>query len=248
MRPNVRVAVVVITWNDGALLDRAVSSVLASQGVDVELVVVDNGSSPAAVVPADPRVRLLRNARNRGVAPARNQGVRATTAPLVCLLDSDAELAPRSLATLAAAIDGEPDIGLAAPVFVGQRPEMSAGRAPTLRTKAGRALGRREDYDPMPGPRDEPWVVDFAIGACQLLRRDAFDAVGGLDETYFYGPEDVDFCLRLGAAGWRCVQVPAAEVVHPPRRRNRRMLTRRGVRHARAVARHLWRHRSTTSP
>ena len=73
--------------------------------------------------------------------------------------------------------------------------------------------------------------------------RSAFDQVAGLDETYFYGPEDVDFCLRLRERGWRIVQLEAALVHHPPRRRNRRLFTRRGMRHARAVCRHLWRHR-----
>jgi len=87
------------------------------------------------------------------------------------------------------------------------------------------------------------WDVDFAIGACQLVRREVFEAAGGFDEEYFYGPEDVDFCLRLREGGLRIVQVADAGCHHPPRRRNRAVFTRRGMRHATAVARHLWRHR-----
>ena len=87
------------------------------------------------------------------------------------------------------------------------------------------------------------WSVDFAIGACQLMRRVAFEGVGGLDESYFYGPEDVDFCLRLRDAGWEIVQAGDARCIHPPRRRNRKVLTRRGVAHGWAVVRHLARHR-----
>lgn len=237
------VAVVILTWNDGALLDAAVSSVLASRGVEVELVVVDNGSEPPAVVPDDPRARLVRNDQNRGVAPARNQGVAETTAPLVCLLDSDARLEPESLAALAEAVAGDDGVALAAPVFVGQEPAASAGKAPTVTRKLRRLLNLTSSYEAVAAGDRGSWDVDFAIGACQLFRRTAFDRVGGLDESYFYGPEDVDFCLRLREAGWRIVQVADAPVHHPPRRRFRGLLSKRGAAHAWAVTRHLWRHR-----
>lgn len=237
------VDVVVLTWNDGELLDRAVASALASEGVDVRVVVVDNGSEPPAVVVDHPSVRLVRNEANRGVAPARNQGARVGSAPLLCFLDSDAELAPDSLARLAAALD-DPSVGVAVPVFADQPPEASAGRAPTLRVKASRALGRRATYVGVPRRPDDPqWDVDFGIGACQLIRRSSFDAVGGLDDSIFYGPEDVDFCLRVGDAGQRIVQVAGTAVLHPPRRAFRRPLTARGLAHAVTIGRYWWRHR-----
>ena len=237
------IAVVVLTWNDGPLLDRCLASVRASEGVDVELVVVDNGSTPPAAVPGSLAATVVRNDENRGVAPGRNQGVAASRADLVCLLDSDAVVGPSALRRMADVLAADDRIALVAPVFEDQAPEASAGRAPSLVRKLGRAVGWRTDYAPGPGGPAPLRRVDFAIGACQLFRRQAFEAVGGLDETYFYGPEDVDFCLRLRLAGWEIVQVGDAPVRHPPRRRNRRLLTRRGIDHGRAVARHLWRHR-----
>ena len=245
-----RVAVVILTWNDGELLDAALASALASTGVDVEVVVVDNGSEPPATVAADPRVRLLRNEANRGVAAARNQGVEATNAPLVLFLDSDARLGPDTLEHLCRPLAASPDVALVAPVFDGQLPQASAGRAPSLGRKVARVLDLTAAYAPAGrrGPGDPAWDVDFAIGACQLVRRTAFDEVGGLDEDFFYGPEDVDFCLRLREAGWRVVQVAGAGCHHPPRRRHRRLLTKAGARHAWAVSRHLWRHRGYRRP
>jgi len=136
-----------------------------------------------------------------------------------------------------------PDVALTAPVFIDQAPEASAGRAPTVWMKVSRALNLRAKYEPVTEV-DGTWDVDFAIGACQLFRRSAYDAVDGLDERYFYGPEDVDFCLRLREAGFGIVQVRAARCEHPPRRRNKKLLTRRGLQHGVAVTRHLWRHRS----
>ncbi len=226
------------------MLVEAVDSALTSQGVDVTVTVVDNGSQPPATVVDDPRVVLIRNETNRGVAPGRNQGVATGRAPLVCLLDSDARLEPDTLLSLSRLTTG--GTGLAAPVFHGQIPEASGGRAPGAARKACRALGLSSRYGSMrPSERPPCWTVDFAIGACQLFRREAFDAVGGLDDSIFYGPEDVDFCLRLRASGWRVVQTSHVGCHHPPRRRNRRILTRRGLAHAVAVMRHLRRHRAT---
>jgi N-acetylglucosaminyl-diphospho-decaprenol L-rhamnosyltransferase len=245
MNGNVpEVDVVILTWNDGELLDRAVRSVLDSDGVEVAVVVVDNGSTEPVAFPHDPQVRVLRNEQNRGVAPGRNQGVRVGTAPVVCILDSDARLRPAALREMLDVLEEEARAGLVAPVFVGQRPEESAGIAPTFRRKVLRGLNLRADYDGVERDPDARWwPVDFAIGACQVFRRSAFEAVGGLDETYFYGPEDVDFCLRLRVAGWRILQVRTAECEHPPRRRFRGLASAKGRAHAMAVARHLWRHR-----
>ena len=233
--------VVILTWNDGPLLDVAVASALASTGVRVNVHVVDNGSEPPASVAEG--VRLTRNEGNAGVAGGRNQGAARGSAPLVCFLDSDAELAPHSLARLVGVLD-DPGVAVAVPVFARQAPEASGGRAPTLAVKVARGLGRRNTYrSSNPPPGASSWDVDFGIGACQVVRREVFDAVGGLDDSIFYGPEDVDFCLRVKAAGHRVVQVDGAEVHHPPRRAFRRPLTVRGLRHGWSILRHLWRHR-----
>jgi GT2 family glycosyltransferase len=237
-----KVDVVILTRNDGELLGVAVDSALASDDVDVEVFVVDNGSDPAATVPNDPRVHLIRNDINNGVAKARNQGIRAGTAANVLLLDSDAALEPTTLIRLLAPFDDD-NVALSAPVFLGQRPADSAGAAPTLRVKLERAFNVRSSYDSEPSADAAFWDVDFAIGACQLFRRAAWERVGGIDEDYFYGPEDVDFCLRLRNGGGRVVQVGAAQCHHPPRRRHKNLFTRQGLRHGWAVARHLWRHR-----
>jgi len=236
------VDVVILTWNDGVMLAAAISSALVSVDAEIAVWVVDNGSDQIAEVGNDARVHLLRNDENRGVAAGRNQGIAAGSAPLVLLLDSDARLEPDCLARLVAALDDD-DVALVAPVYVDQRPEESAGRAPSPWLKVLRALNLRDSYDGPP-PDDRPvWDVDFAIGACQLFRRSVWSGVDGIDERYFYGPEDVDFCLRIREAGHRILQVRDARCVHPPRRRHKNLLTAAGLRHGYAVIRHLWRHR-----
>jgi len=242
------VDVVILTWNDGPLLDAAVASALDQDGVDVTVTVVDNGSSPPATVEPSPAVGVVRSDTNLGVGGGRNLGTRRGRAPVVCVLDSDARLAPAALRQLVAPLTGDDTIGLTAPVFSGQTPDRSAGRAPTLARKARRALNRTDRYAATPGQGTGAWWdVEFAIGACQVFRRDAFEAVGGIDDSARFGPEDVDFCLRLRRAGWRVVQIAGDTCVHPARRGSRRLLTRRGVAHAAAFTRHWWRQRRLAS-
>lgn len=239
----VDIDVVVLTWNDRGLEQRAADSVHASVGVTCRCVVVDNGSDPAALLNLRPGDDLVRLAVNRGVAAGRNLGVHSGTAPYVCFLDSDAELHHDTLSTLMAVLELDDSVALASPVFDDQLPSDSGGLAPTFGRKVLRLTGRANTYEGGT-PRGGLIDVDFTIGACQLFRRVAFDDVGGLDERYFYGPEDVDFCMRLRRAGWRVVQVPEARCAHPPRRRHRQVLSMGGVRHATAVLRFLWRQRS----
>jgi GT2 family glycosyltransferase len=207
------------------------------------VIVVDNGSDDPVVVADRDDVVLLRQDTNLGVAPGRAVGTAAATAEVICFLDSDARLQPDGLARLVGVLEADPTVGLVGPVFDGQRPEESGGRAPGVGVKLARALGRRDDYRPMARPGQDHWDVDFVIGACQVFRRSAYEEVGGLDTSIFYGPEDVDLCLRFAAAGHRVVQVAGSTCQHPPRRRNRRLLTRRGLAHAWQVARHLARRR-----
>jgi GT2 family glycosyltransferase len=195
-------------------------------------------------VVSDKRVRVIRNAENLGVGGGRNVGVHATSATFICFLDSDACLHQGALAKLLVPMLDDETIGLTAPVFDGQRPEASAGHAPTFGRKLSRALNRTDVYARTPGQGVHACCeVDFAIGACQVFRREVFDTVGGLDESAAFGPEDVDFCLRMRIGGWRIVQVLGAGCDHPPRRAFKGLATARGFRHAGAVARHLWRHR-----
>lgn len=242
--------VVILTWNDPpAMLASAIESVLQS-GVDVKVFVVDNGSQPAARPDTvDERVQLVRSPRNLGVSVGRTVGVMLGSAASVAFLDSDARLGSGALRQLLdIALDR--GVGVVGPAYVGQDPDESGGRAPTLRTKVARALNRRSTYEPPANGVVTGGIrsVDFVIGACQVFRREVWDAVHGLDTAIFYGPEDIDFCLRVAAAGYDVVQHLEAEVHHPPRRAARNLLSRRGLRHAVAVGRHLWRHRKGRSP
>jgi len=237
-----KIDVVVLTWNDGPQAERAVASAVSSRDVDVTVTVVDNASD----IPFhSTKAQVLRPDHNLGVGGGRNLGASVGCAPVVCFLDSDAALAPDCLSNLVRSL--EAGVGIAVPVFLGQHATVGAGRAPTLGRKLRRGLGLTDRYAPLGRPWSAPWwEVDFGIGACQCVRRETMEAVGGLDASATFGPEDVDFCLRAKAAGWRVVQVGAAVCAHQARRSHRRLLSPRGIRHALAVVRYLRRWRPGT--
>jgi N-acetylglucosaminyl-diphospho-decaprenol L-rhamnosyltransferase len=242
-----QIDVVILTWNDGALLDVALSSALCSEGVEVSVYVVDNGSVPQVELNGEDRVSLFRSDENRGVAAGRNTGASMGTAPLVCFLDSDAKLGPGCLYRLASCLLDQPGAAMAAPVFSGQRAVASGGKAPGFSRKACRALGLTSSYKATSGQThpnsNGVSEVDFSIGACQLFRRSVFDEVGGLDGSIFYGPEDLDFCMKIRQHGWQIIQVAGAVCDHPPRRRHRKLLRRQTYVHGMSVLKHLWKYR-----
>ncbi len=234
------VDIVVLTWNDGAHAERALAAATQSRGVELRLWVVDNGSDPPFSTRV-PVAGLLRQERNRGVARGRNDGAAMGEASYLGFLDSDAVVASDTFRLLVHALSHD-GVAMAVPRFEDQAPEATAGARPGIGRKLARSLGLTARYGKS-GEGTDVRTVEFAIGACQLMRRSVFEEVGGLDDTYFYGPEDIDFCDRLRAAGWKIVQVDAARVHHSARRTHRKPFTRRGLRHAVALVRFYSRRR-----
>jgi len=238
------VDLVVLTWNDPDLARLAVESALSSRNVDVRVIVVDNGSEPAFSAYPDDRVTVLRSDRNLGVAHGRHLGASMGEREYVCFLDSDARLDPHTLEALIRAL-ATPDVALVGPVYSGQPASTAGGAAPTLLRKVWRALTGSPSYGTGNDFRAGRREVDFVIGACQVFRRSIYEEVGGLDTSIFYGPEDIDMCLRLRLKGYKVLQIAEAVCDHPPRRRNRNLVTRRGMAHGAALTRHFIKHRRT---
>jgi len=215
-------AVVIPSWNSAGLLPRCIGS-LSGQGVELELLVVDNGSSDASLAFLEaegvPHVSLPRNA---GFAAAVNLGARRTSAPSVLVLNADTAVAAGALGPLAAALDGDASLGGVQPRILqmegeGAPPDGVEG-APLY--SAGQALTRdgRAFEEGAGGPQEPRWLerreVFGVCGAACLLRRELFSDLGGYDERYFAFYEDVDLNVRARIAGWRFEYVPEAVVWH----------------------------------
>jgi GT2 family glycosyltransferase len=247
-------SIVILTWNSRALLTACLAALPAATApLPTEVIVVDNGSrdGTAEMLAGRADVVTITNPTNRGVAPGRNQGLARARGELVALLDVDTVPAPGSFATLAARLRAVPGVGLVGPKLVDPDGALqySCRRFPTLvdkllrRLPAGFGRGVVDDVELRWWDHAGVREVDYVIGACQLIRRSALDEVGLLDEHIFYGPEDVDLCLRMHRAGWRVEYVPEAVVMHLERRVTRKLLSTLTARHVYGLGYFFWKHR-----
>ncbi len=217
------VAVVFVSFNTRTTLLDAVAAAVAQEAAEV--VVVDNASgdgSAEAVAAAFPAVTLVRNADNRGFGAGCNQGAAASRAAALLFLNSDARLEPGALPALLARL-ADPPVAAVGPRTrnADGTPQLSFGPdlSPAAERRQRRLVHGVRARDPhvltavetLTSVEHEP---DWLSGSCLLVKRTAFDAVGGFDEGYFLYEEDADLCLRLRRAGGRIVFTPAATAVH----------------------------------
>jgi N-acetylglucosaminyl-diphospho-decaprenol L-rhamnosyltransferase len=219
------VAAVVVNYNGGEALARCVASLRRSGIVDI--VVVDNGStddSIALLQALDPSSRLVHSPKNAGYGAGANLGARLSAAELLFVCNPDLVVEPEAIRILVESLDAHPRAAVVGPMLVD--PDGSvypSGRAfPALGDSLGHAFAglfwadnpwtRRYRLlgDEQHRARDADWVS----GASFLVRRGAFEAIGGFDEAYFMYVEDVDLCWRLHRVGWGVRYEPAARVVH----------------------------------
>jgi N-acetylglucosaminyl-diphospho-decaprenol L-rhamnosyltransferase len=218
-------AIVIVAYNSGELLGRCLTALGSEPG---EVVVVDNASpdrQTARVCAESAHVKLIERARNDGFATAANAGIAQTGAPWVLLLNPDAWPLGDGVQALVARAQAHERTGAVGPLLVDDRgrPSRSTIRPPLSPAALAlwAALPRRatRGYDlwrrATRGRRaDRVRPGEFLQGAALLLRREAFDAVGGFDESFFMYGEDADLCERLRAAGWGLELCSDATFVH----------------------------------
>lgn len=222
-------AVIIVSYNTQELLAECLQSVYASRGIDPpQVIVVDNASSdgsPDLVRDKFTMVRLITNSQNRGFAAAVNQGLRESQGRYLLLLNPDTQVADDALAVLHRFLEDHPRAGLAGPqlLFPDGRFQHSAFTFPTLPMVFldffpvhGRMLDSRLNgrYPHAFYERGKPFSIDHPLGAATMTRRQVLEQVGPLDEKFFIYCEEIDWCMRIKAAGWEIFCQPRAQVVH----------------------------------
>lgn len=196
-----RISVLMPCFNHGAFISEAIESVLAQTFQDLEIIVVDDGSTEASTKTAlsnlnTPRTTVLRTP-NQGLPAARNHAARHASGPLFCALDADDRLAPTWFAKAVSVLDGQSNLS-----FVSHWLETFGDEHWTWRPE-------RCDLPAL--------LARNTVNGAALVRREAFETVGGYDESMRDGCEDWDFWLRLVERGFEGTIIP--EVLFYYRRR-----------------------------
>lgn len=227
-------SIAIIAWNSPHLVERCLDSIYAGPGeVECEVIVVSNSAVPHhhdSLQQRFPAVRFIANAGDRGIAATRNQALKAATGEFILLLDANVQITSDAIAALLRFARSTPEAGIIGAKIVDASGtlQLTCRRFPTILTP----LLRRLQF--IPFIRHRRWLqeqlmaewdhnstreVDYVLGACQLLRRAVIKEVGWLDEKFFYGPDDADYCLRAQAHGWKIFYYPQASGVYHKQRR-----------------------------
>jgi GT2 family glycosyltransferase len=217
-------SVIIVSWNTKEFLLPCVRSVFESeQEISEEVIVVDNGShdgSGSEVKKIFPRVHLIQNEKNLGFAKAVNQGLQKASGKYALLLNPDTRVKNGAIERLMSFMEAHPKVGISGTQLLNPdgSKQNSIANFPSWATELlNKNLLRWLSPKRFPGKGriySEPIDVDSVIGACMMVRREAWGQVGLLDEDYFLFLEETDWCYRLKKAGWRISHVPDAEVYH----------------------------------
>ncbi len=229
-------SIVIVSWNVRALLAACLASLQRAQlslgGADdslpsAEIIVVDSHSSDGSaemVRESYPAVQLLRQAQNLGFSRCNNIGLAKASGRYILLLNPDTEVHPDAIGALVDYLDANPEAGIIGPHTLNSdgSHQSTRRRFPTMWTGifesswlAGFAPAWVErDYRLLDTDNRAVLEVDWVQGSALLLRREVYRGIGGLDEAYIMYSEELDYCRRAKAAGWRVLYHGGAYITH----------------------------------
>lgn len=226
-----KLSVIVVNYNVKYFLEVCLHSVLrAAQGIDTEVIVVDNNStddSDCMVEEKFPSVVFIKNKDNKGFSKANNQGVAVAKGEYILFLNPDTVMPEDFLSKTLAYMDAHPEAGALGPRLIdgkGQFAPDAKKSFPSLSVAIFKTTGINKIFSKSPyfnkyyavhiGER-EVAEVDVLSGCCMLVRRSAMDKAGGpFDEDYFMYCEDVDLSYRIKSAGFKNIYFPEADLIH----------------------------------
>jgi len=222
--PQLDLSIIIVNWNTRDMLLTCIASVYKTvRRATFEVVLVDNGStddSVAAVKDRFPDVLIIENGQNLGFAAANNIAFQSMKGSYAVLLNTDTELTPHALDRLLEFMEKTPNAGMAGGQLLntdGSRQNSIANFPTLLSLVSNETLLRLVLPERYPSKRQtytSPLRVESCIGACIIVRKTAMDAVGWLDERYFFFMEETDWALRMHRGGWDVCFVPDARIYH----------------------------------
>ncbi|WP_235533999.1 glycosyltransferase family 2 protein [Sanguibacter sp. Leaf3] len=211
--PAQDVSVIMLAYGVEEYLGEAVAAVLASEGIEVQLVLVDNGctSDAVAMLPQDPRIQVLRPAENLGFAGGVNLGALEATSEHLAFVNSDAVVAPDALRILVDEVD-LPGRGIVcACVRLADKPELVNSVGNPIHVLG---LSWAGGMDEPVAAHQEPRTIASATGACLVVTADLWRSLGGFPDEFFAYVEDLEVSWRVWQRGLTVHYVPAAVADH----------------------------------
>ncbi|NKB68745.1 MAG: glycosyltransferase [Candidatus Latescibacteria bacterium] len=223
-------SIVIVSYNTRDLLEQTLRTVTEAIGsLAVEVFVVDNASrdgSPDMVAERFPWVRLIRSHDNLGFAGGNNLALAQVTGRYIMLLNSDTIIRLDTLSSLVEFMDAHPQAGAAGAKILNPDGtlQLSCRRGfPTPMAAFCKLSGLSRLFPNSPRlarynltflDPETAHEVDALSGSCMIVRKEAMDQVGPLDESYFFYGEDLDWCFCMKEAGWKIYYTPATEIIH----------------------------------
>ena len=235
-------SVIIVNWNVRDLLRECLRSIEAGKGgLSLEIIVVDSASSDdsVAMVRSEfPSVHLIACTENVGFPRGNNLGLQEARGDYLLLLNPDTVIVDDALAVLVSYLQVNPDVGVVGPQLLNPDGSVQSSRRrfPTAATGffestwlEGLAPGILRRYYALDLPDAATADVDWLTGACIMVPRSTYEAVGGMDEGYFMYSEELDWCRRIKESGRRVVYYPAAQVIHHVGKSSEQAVTARHI-------------------
>jgi N-acetylglucosaminyl-diphospho-decaprenol L-rhamnosyltransferase len=246
---SVDLSVIIVNWNVLDLLRQCLLSLSSKEeGLATEVIVVDSASHDGSVEMVRrefPWVRVIASQKNLGYARGNNVGIAEACGRYLLILNPDTELVGGALRGMTRYLDEHPTVGALGPAlrFPDGSLQSSRRRFPTLATAfcestllhqwfPNNRFARRYYLDDRPS--DVPQRVDWMVGAALMIRRQAWQHVGPLDEGFFMYFEETDWCHRCWAAGWEIHFLPTVEIIHHEGKSSEQVSTARTIRFQRS--------------
>jgi GT2 family glycosyltransferase len=226
---QVDLSVIIVNYNTKALLKQCLDSVFRSVGVAIKVYVVDNASKDDSVtmVRRDfPLVTVLENRKNLGFSKANNQALRLVKTKYALLLNSDTIVLPETFKVMTDFMESRPELGVSTCRVELPNGKLDRACRRSFPTPArslwhmlflAKAFPRSSffaQYNLTFLPEEGTYEIDCPMGAFFLVRKEAMDQVGLLDEEFFMYGEDIDWAYRFKKAGWKIMYHPATKIIH----------------------------------
>jgi len=244
----------IATWNAANLLRNCLNSIIENvTGLTYEVVVVDNGSKDETskiMTEEFSNFIFIKNEVNEGVARARNKCLGIARSHYIILLDVDTIVLPGSFKTLIEVMDGNPQAGIGGPKLLNPDGTLQLScrtfQTPLTVLFRGTFLGELFPNSPFvknhlmtDWDHNEIRSVDWILGACHIIRREALSDIGQLNQRFFYLYEDVEYCWRARKRGWEVLYIPHSQITHIYQRQSAAGFNSMTFKHVKSICRFM---------